>query len=340
MTTRQTLSNNDHPPITPLKKMFAACSGALLTSLFTTPFDVVKVRLQAQSISNNGHNNVKTSSFSSNIKSSPSPSSSHSLISCCHHHHHHNNNNNNQVFFSKRNINQEFFCRLDPNLSPNQASSSLCCTASNASITLPSSSTQKVIVTRNHHQFNGILDGIIKMVRYEGATSLWRGLSPSLVMSVPVTVIYFVGYDHLRDKLWATWKGKYSEAYSPLIAGATARTIAASIVSPLELFRTRLQGPEGINGLRRVLNGVQTMVINNGISSLWRGLEPTLWRDVPFSAIYWTSYEFMKKNLKNYLHENNLDEKVNNFEMSFLCGATSGGVSKNHFLDIYIHLYI
>ncbi|CAJ0903852.1 7530_t:CDS:2, partial [Entrophospora sp. SA101] len=117
----QTLSNNDHPPITPLKKMFAACSGALLTSLFTTPFDVVKVRLQAQSISNN-----------------------------------------------------------NPNLSPNQASSSLCCTASNTSITLPSSSTQKVIVTRNHHhQFNGILDGIIKMVRYEGVTSLWRGLSPS-----------------------------------------------------------------------------------------------------------------------------------------------------------------
>jgi len=44
-------------------------------------------------------------------------------------------------------------------------------------------------------------------------------------MSIPVTVIYFVGYDYLRDSLWANWKGKYSETYSPLIAGAIARSM-------------------------------------------------------------------------------------------------------------------
>ncbi|CAJ0648542.1 10167_t:CDS:10 [Entrophospora sp. SA101] len=291
--------------ITPLQKMFAACSGALLTSLVTTPFDVVKTRLQSQSISNNN-----TFLFS-NIK--PLASTSYSSISSplpsrC----------QQSLFFSARNLKQKFFCQLEPNLSSN-----LCCIVSNATATLPSSA-QREVVTK-YRQLNGIADGIVKIVRYEGITSLWRGLSPSLVMSVPVTMIYFIGYDHLRDKLWANWKGKYSETYSPLIAGATARTIAVSIISPLELFRTRLQGPEGINGLRGVLNGVQTMVANNGISSLWRGLEPTLWRDVPFSAIYWASYEFIKKSIKNYLHENNLDEKVNNVEITFLSGATSGG---------------
>ena len=34
--------------ITPAQQVVSSCSGALLTSLLTTPFDVVKVRLQAQ----------------------------------------------------------------------------------------------------------------------------------------------------------------------------------------------------------------------------------------------------------------------------------------------------
>lgn len=31
--------------------------------------------------------------------------------------------------------------------------------------------------------------------------------------------------------------------------------------------------------------------------SLWRGVGPTLWRDVPFSGIYWASYEAWKEAL-------------------------------------------
>ncbi|KAB1276200.1 Solute carrier family 25 member 40 [Camelus dromedarius] len=39
------------PPVikvTPLQQMLASCTGAILTSLMVTPFDVVKIRLQAQ----------------------------------------------------------------------------------------------------------------------------------------------------------------------------------------------------------------------------------------------------------------------------------------------------
>jgi solute carrier family 25 protein 39/40 len=39
------------------------------------------------------------------------------------------------------------------------------------------------------------------------------------------------------------------------------------------------------------MQGMRDLVATQGIPSLWRGLTLTLWRDVPFSAIYWWGYE-------------------------------------------------
>ncbi|CAG8454900.1 6834_t:CDS:10 [Acaulospora colombiana] len=225
----------------------------------------------------------------------------HSPLKCC-----------REVLFVAQNTPQQYVC-LHQHVS-NKASP-LNCFSTNATIA--------------HNQlaknrFGGTWDIAVKIVRNEGITSLWKGLSPALVMSVPTTVIYFVGYDHLRDTLWKNWKWKYSESYSPMVAGVLARTLAVTFVSPLELLRTRMQGPEGVHGARKVVGGVRNMVKVNGISSLWRGLESSLFRDVPFSALYWTGYEMLKRNLNNYLKNNNLEGTLNTLEVAFLCGATSG----------------
>lgn len=55
----------------------------------------------------------------------------------------------------------------------------------------------------------------------------------------------------------------------------------------------------------------------DGIKGLWKGVVPTLLRDVPFSAIYWTTYEFIKS----------LGPHTPTFSYSFMAGAVSGTVS-------------
>lgn len=158
-------------------------------------------------------------------------------------------------------------------------------------------------------------------------------------MSVPANVIYFVGYDYLRELIQPYTSIDSNNDYSPLVAGAIARTIAVTIISPIELFRTRLQATTGVHDFNRkscefihfsklvlifildVMEGVKKMVVQDGSKALWRGLPPTLWRDVPFSAIYWMGYEECKRSI-----EKNQQHSMSELQITFVAGALSGMV--------------
>lgn len=196
--------------------------------------------------------------------------------------------------------------------------------------------------------FNSTFDGLRKIARNEGITTLWRGLSPTLAMTVPGNIIYFTGYDWLRFNKMSPINRAFSDNYAPLVAGTVARTLAAGVVSPIEMFRTRMQASRSTGGghFAETVKGVGEMVTLHGYTSLWRGLTLTLWRDVPFSAIYWWGYESMRSLLtearertrgrdlstegsrsqarrRSQSRENHRDT----FMDSFIAGAASGTVA-------------
>jgi solute carrier family 25 protein 39/40 len=74
--------------------------------------------------------------------------------------------------------------------------------------------------------------------------------------------------------------------------------------------------PSNPHTLRSVLTSLQALVRTQGARSLWRGLGPTLWRDVPFSGIYWSNYEGTKKVLER--------RGMSGASVAFISGAFSG----------------
>ena len=161
-------------------------------------------------------------------------------------------------------------------------------------------------------------------------------------MAIPANVIYFTGYDYLRSNIHSPINAYIPDAYAPLMAGSAARIAAASVISPIDLFRTRMQaatsGSRGRGVFTETLVGLKDMVHARGYTSLWRGLTLTMWRDVPFSGIYWWGYETVRKALTTLRdptprrprprsRSRANDNHTTVFVDSFIAGATSGAAA-------------
>lgn len=133
-----------------------------------------------------------------------------------------------------------------------------------------------------------------------------------MVIAVPSTVLYYMSYDLLLHE--GRQRLPHMEGVVPLMAGTTARIVAASITSPIELIRTRMQGDKAGASIAATF---QQAVRRGGYASLLNGLGATLARDVPFSAIYWTSYENLQRRMSSV-------EDLTRTQRAFACGAVSG----------------
>lgn len=184
-------------------------------------------------------------------------------------------------------------------------------------------------------KITGTFQGIGKIAADEGIHTLYRGLGLSLVMAIPSNVVYFSGYEFLRDS--SPLKHDYP-IINPLLCGSIARIIAATTVAPLELIKTRVQAvPSTGNSITS--SEIFKMVVRNtlneirveGVGTIFKGLGLTLWRDVPFSGIYWSSYEYITHKLKATIclgeKSTSLNPETTLFIRSFMGGSAAGVIA-------------
>ncbi|KAF3764543.1 mitochondrial carrier [Cryphonectria parasitica EP155] len=255
------------PDITPFQKMLSATTGSLLTGLTMTPLDVVRVRWQSQNV--HQPSAAKTTALNKLPLTAPDAfrPSNLGVTACC-----------REVFFANNNAE---VCVVGPH------------------VNRPIRGIECAVEETQKRTFTSTFDGMRKIARNEGLFTLWRGLSPTLLMAVPANMIYFTGYEWLRYDRKSPFAWMDNDA-APLVAGALARVVAATSIGPIELFRTKLQASHGDTAAGHVKDTLQSMqesVRTQGYRSLWRGLSLTLWRDVPFSAMYWWGYESIRAKL-------------------------------------------
>lgn len=168
------------------------------------------------------------------------------------------------------------------------------------------------------------IDAARKIIRSEGVRGLWRGLNVTLLLAIPSTGMYFTLYEAFREQLGVYYPDA-SKPTTAICAGAAARIVTATAASPLELARTSLQA--GVGGPdATVISVLRNIRRTQGVRALWRGLGPTLLRDAPFSAIYWSTYESLKDPARSIL-PHRMFTTGNDFSVYLGAGIGAGGLA-------------
>ncbi|EGG20007.1 mitochondrial substrate carrier family protein [Cavenderia fasciculata] len=144
----------------------------------------------------------------------------------------------------------------------------------------------------------GIMECLRNTVQKEGAMALYKGVTSPLVGMMFETAVLFVGYGQMKNLL-------QKDPNIPLtlpqcsLAGAGAGICASFVLTPVELIKCRLQiqttGPQKYKGSFDCL--VQVMK-ESGLRGLYRGLGPTLAREIPGNMAFFGVYEGLKRHFR------------------------------------------
>ncbi|KAK6463333.1 mitochondrial carrier domain-containing protein [Scheffersomyces coipomensis] len=276
------------------QRMLSAFSGSLITSMVVTPFDVIRVRIQQQEILP-----MARPCCEPEAAIETATTSSASTINAA---------------LKAHGLPKSTAAGLDSSAPELFWLQHYCKSADNCT------------------KITSTFQGFTTVARNEGIATLWRGLSITLLMAIPSNIVYFTGYEYLRDNLPTS-----KHPLNPLVCGSFARILSSTCVAPFELVKTRLQSiPAGKSSSPKVLSNLIkdsfATVKQMGVGTLFTGLQITLWRDAPFSGIYWLCYELLKSSIGNALkadfdHPKGGQDDWKVFTTSFLSGSISGTVA-------------
>ncbi|KAH6605866.1 mitochondrial 2-oxodicarboxylate carrier 2 [Trichoderma cornu-damae] len=134
--------------------------------------------------------------------------------------------------------------------------------------------------------YNGMLDCFQKIIKNEGFSRLYRGISAPILMEAPKRATKFAANDEW-GKVYRKMFGvdKMNQSLS-VLTGATAGATESFVVVPFELVKIRLQDKASAGKYNGMVDCVIKTVKNEGPLTLYQGLESTMWRHILWNAGY------------------------------------------------------
>ncbi|KAH7319715.1 mitochondrial 2-oxodicarboxylate carrier 1 [Stachybotrys elegans] len=134
--------------------------------------------------------------------------------------------------------------------------------------------------------YTGMIDCFQKIIKQEGASRLYRGITAPILMEAPKRATKFAANDEW-GKIYRNMFG-VPQMNQPLsvLTGASAGATESFVVVPFELVKIRLQDKASAGKYSGMVDCVVKTVRNEGPLTLYQGLESTLWRHILWNAGY------------------------------------------------------
>lgn len=171
-------------------------------------------------------------------------------------------------------------------------------------------------------KFKGPLDCVKKTISQYGFFGMYRGLSSLLYGSIPKSAIRFSVYDKCRTTISPDGPpSKTQSLFCGLVAGITEAVV---IVCPMETIKVIMINDQISDKpkYKGFFSGVRSIVAENGIRGVYKGIFPTILKQGSNQAIRF----FVFDSLKQMAKESHPDRDISVLE-TFMIGAIAGTIN-------------
>jgi len=140
--------------------------------------------------------------------------------------------------------------------------------------------------------YKNCFDGLFRMVREEGVSSLGRGVGPNVVRAILMNASQLASYDFFKRELLRT---PYFEDNMGCHVAASfgAGTVATTVCSPADVLKSRIMNASG-SGSRSTLDVIKNSLRNEGPMFVFKGWVPAWIRLQPTTILIFVIFEQLK----------------------------------------------
>lgn len=152
-----------------------------------------------------------------------------------------------------------------------------------------------------HGGYTSFSGALVQIYKEEGLTGLWKGNVVACLRLGPYSAVKYWTFENTKD-YFADKNGQIAPA-KRAACGALAGCAAVLTTYPLDLVKTRLtvqKEGKGADGVvyKKTYNGTWDCLVkvsrDEGALALFKGLSPTIIGVIPFEAVQFTFYNFIK----------------------------------------------
>jgi len=153
-----------------------------------------------------------------------------------------------------------------------------------------------------HKGYTSFSGAMVQIFKEEGIKGLWKGNVVACLRLGPYSAVKYGTFEYTKD-LFKDANGKIPDI-NRAMCGAFAGTMAVITTYPLDLVKTRLtvqKEGKALDGtiMKKTYNGtwdcLKKVSAEEGFAGLYKGLSPTIAGVIPFEAVQFTFYNYIKE---------------------------------------------
>ncbi|XP_022983906.1 probable envelope ADP,ATP carrier protein, chloroplastic [Cucurbita maxima] len=136
----------------------------------------------------------------------------------------------------------------------------------------------------------GFIEAVATIIKVEGVRGLWKGNFPQVIRIIPYSAIQLFAYENFKN----FFRGEDDKlsVIGRLAAGACAGMTSTFLTYPLDVLRLRMAVDPGFRTASEI---ALSMLREEGITSYYSGLGPSLFGIAPYIAVNFCIFDLVKK---------------------------------------------